>query len=72
MACTYSCTESASDPISTAVGATISTAAVSEIKVAARPCLSPSLRASIWCRGYKATARISAQTISVRNGAKIL
>ena len=34
--------------MSTAVGVTISTAPASAIKVAASPCLPPSLRASDW------------------------
>jgi hypothetical protein len=52
------------------VGNTISVAPMITIKVAASPCRPPMRRASDWCIGYIATARISAHSIRVTNGAK--
>ena len=65
------CTESPSELIRTAVGATINATPRRVSTVADQPCLPPNLAASIWCSGYSVTARISAQTISVRKGEKI-
>ena len=70
-ACTNCCTESPSELISTAVGATISTTPTITSSVAARPCRPPMRAATARWRGYRVTARIKAQIIRVRKGEKI-
>ena len=53
------------------VGTTTSAKTTRTISVDAHPCLPPSRYASHWWSGYIVTARITAQTVRVRNGEKI-
>jgi hypothetical protein len=62
--------ESAIEFIKTAVGVTIRARPSTTTTAEASPCRPPILRAIIWCSGNRVTARISAQIIRVRNGAK--
>ena len=55
---------------SKALGTTRSDTPAITTRVAASPCLPPILRASALCSGWRVTAMMMAQTISVRNGAK--
>ena len=69
--CTNSCAASPSEPTSRPVGTTKSATPTRTISVDAHPCLPPSRYATRWWSGYIVTARITAQTVRVRNGEKI-